>query len=178
MARGGRCRELWSAATGNWPSHPRCPGLRRLAAFAYVAERYGYGYGYGHGYGYRYGHGYRYVGPTPGTRPGRDSSHSLTRLPDAAARVARTTAGFPHARNGGALPGTRPGPGGPRPLPEAPTEVEARTEVEVAYARMAVHAADTCPARALLGCGGTPAVLLLLYVASGSGPQVALRVVT
>lgn len=89
---------------------------RTFAAFAYLAEQYGY----------------RYAGLSGKHRPGR--SHpvfAFRRLPDAAERATRTRSRYPDAPLGGPLPGMTSGRT-PEPLPEA------RQEVELLHARIMV----------------------------------------
>lgn len=89
---------------------------KTFAAFAYLAEQYGY----------------RYAGLS--AHHGTSRSHpvfAFRRLPDAAERAARTRAGHPDGPLGGSLPGLTAGRR-PEPLPEA------RQEVELLHARIAV----------------------------------------
>jgi len=87
-----------------------------FAAFAYLAEQYGY----------------RYAGLS--AKHGTSRSHpvfAFRRLPDAVERATRTRARYPDAPLGGPLPGLAPGRGA-EPLPEA------RQEVELLHARIKV----------------------------------------
>ncbi|MFW6694384.1 hypothetical protein [Streptomyces sp. MAR4 CNX-425] len=87
---------------------------RTFAAFAYLAEQYGY----------------RYGGLSADHAPSRGHPvFAFHRLPDAAERAARTRSRYPDAPLGGPLPGLAPGRG-PVPLPEA------RAEVELLHARI------------------------------------------
>lgn len=90
---------------------------RKFAAFAYIAERYGY----------------RYDGLAPGISPGMSyPSFAFRRLPDAAERATHTMAQYPHVLQSGPYPGMRPGRDGLSPLPET------RQEVELLHARIKV----------------------------------------
>lgn len=72
---------------------PLLPRLKKLAAFAYVAERYGYGY----------------AGHAPGTAAVNNPGFVFRRAADARERAVLLTAGRPGG--GIALPGVMPGPG-------------------------------------------------------------------
>ncbi|KAF4405087.1 MULTISPECIES: hypothetical protein [Streptomyces] len=88
---------------------------RKFAAFAYIAEQYGY----------------RYDGLASGIPTSR--SHPIfgfRRLPDAQERATRTSAAYPNAVGGGPYPGMRPSGNGLTPLPEA------RPEVDLLHARI------------------------------------------
>lgn len=88
-----------------------------FAAFAYLAEQYGY----------------RYAGLS--AKHPLSRSHpvfAFHRLPDAAERATRTRTRYPDGPLGGPLPGLAPGRGKPVPLPEA------RQEVELLHARIKV----------------------------------------
>ncbi|MBZ6174238.1 hypothetical protein KVH24_15565 [Streptomyces olivaceus] len=94
---------------------------RRFAAFAYVAEQYGY----------------RYEGLSPvSPRSSPNPYFTFRRLPDAADRAARTAQQHPTAPQGGRLPGMRHGGNRLRPLPEVRREVDLlRARITVDYAR-------------------------------------------
>ncbi|WP_434599723.1 hypothetical protein [Streptomyces sp. A5-4] len=90
---------------------------RKFAAFAYIAEQYGY----------------RYTGPAPGISMGR--SHpvfAFRRLPDAPERANRTMTHYPNVQQRGPFPGMRTGGDGLTPLPET------RREIELLHARIKV----------------------------------------
>lgn len=143
----GALRRLWRAVDREEPVlwvPQRSPGLRTLAAFAYVAERYGY----------------RYVGYGAGGAGSRLPVLEFVRLPDAARRGAAAAAAFPAAGRGGPLPGMRADRAGLRPLPEA------AAEVAVAHSRMVLRALPG-PGRAVSGPLALVVVLLVCAVASG-----------
>ncbi|WP_407565567.1 hypothetical protein [Streptomyces sp. 184] len=118
-----------------------------FAAFAYLAEQYGY----------------RYAGLSPNHAPSR--SHpvfAFERLPDAVARATRTRARYPDAPLGGPLPGLTPGRR-PRPLPEA------RREVELLYARIKVDLYGTSSRRRLrMLAVAVPLGVLIALAVNGS----------
>jgi hypothetical protein len=90
---------------------------RKFAAFAFIAEQYGY----------------RYDGLAGGVPTGvNHPSFAFRRLPDAAERARRTMAQYPHSPQSGPYPGMRPGGDGLTPLPEN------RHEVELLHARIKV----------------------------------------
>ncbi|MFG2313509.1 hypothetical protein [Streptomyces tendae] len=108
---------------------------RRFAAFAYVAEQYGY----------------RYDGLSPLSPSGSPNPYfAFRRLPDAPERAAWSAQHYPAAPNGGPLPGMRPGGSRLRPLPEV------RHEVDLLHARIMVDYSRTHRRR------GLTALLLLL----------------
>ncbi|MET8898883.1 hypothetical protein ACFVGX_13405 [Streptomyces sp. NPDC127113] len=110
---------------------------RKFAAFAYVAEQYGY----------------RYEGLSPLSPRGSPNPYfAFHRLPDAPERAARTTQHCPGAPQGGQLPGMRPGRNRLRPL------AEVRHEVDLLHARIVVDYSRTHPRR------GLTALLFLLIV--------------
>ncbi|MBW1601181.1 hypothetical protein JJV70_03495 [Streptomyces sp. JJ66] len=82
---------------------------RKFAAFACVAEHYGY----------------RYAGLSPDFNTGRSYPvFAFRRLPDADRRLAHARAQWPQATNGGPLPGMRPDGRALTPLPEHQREVD------------------------------------------------------
>lgn len=90
---------------------------RKFAAFAYIAEQYGY----------------RYDGLAPGVSPSMSHpTFAFRRLPDATERATRTAAQYSNALHGGPYPGMRPGGDGLTPLPQA------RREVDLLHARIKV----------------------------------------
>ncbi|MFH8490958.1 hypothetical protein [Streptomyces longisporoflavus] len=113
---------------------------RKFAAFAYVAEQYGY----------------RYDGLSP-TSPKESPNpyFAFRRTPDAVERAARTAALFPQALTGGQLPGMRPGGSRLRPLPEA------QRAVDLLHARIQVDYAGSHRRRGLLQLLVIPLALLI-----------------
>lgn len=99
--------EAGSQGRAEYSVRPYTSSTKTFAAFAYVAEQFGY----------------RYVGHTPGTGATNNPYYSFQRMPDAHERAAATVANHPDVLHGGALPGMRPG-GGLRPLPSVQQEVE------------------------------------------------------
>ncbi|MDI6519200.1 hypothetical protein QMA61_23730 [Streptomyces coelicoflavus] len=108
---------------------------RRFAAFAYVAEQYGY----------------RYNGLSPLSPIGSPNPYfAFRRLPDAPERAAWSAQHYPAAPEGGPLPGMRPGGSRLRPLPEV------QQEVDLLHARIVVDYSRTHRRR------GLTALLVLL----------------
>ncbi|NHI07933.1 integral membrane protein [Streptomyces sp. KO7888] len=108
---------------------------RRFAAFAYVAEQYGY----------------RYNGLSPLSPTGSPNPYfAFRRLPDAPERAAWSAQHYPAAPEGGPLPGMRPGGSRLRPLPEV------QQEVDLLHARIVVDYSRTHRRR------GLTALLVLL----------------
>ncbi|MEV8122604.1 hypothetical protein AB0P07_00545 [Streptomyces sp. NPDC085944] len=108
---------------------------RKFAAFAYVAEQYGY----------------RYDGLSPLSPKGSPNPYfAFRRLPDAPERAARSAQHHPAAPAGGPLPGMRPGGSRLRPLPEV------QQEVDLLHARIMVDYSRTHRRR------GLTALLVLL----------------
>ncbi|MFH8526922.1 hypothetical protein ACH4GE_00705 [Streptomyces tendae] len=98
---------------------------RNFAAFAYVAEQYGY----------------RYDGLSPLFPKGSPNPYfALRRLPDASERAAWSGQHYPTATEGGQLPGMRPGGSRLRPL------AEARQDVDLLHARIMVDYSRHSPA--------------------------------
>lgn len=113
---------------------------RKFAAFAYVAEQYGY----------------RYDGLSPTSPKGSPNPYSaFRRTPDAVERASRTAALFPQALMGGQLPGMRPGGSRLRPRPEA------RREVDLLHARIQVDYNGSHRRRGLLQLLVIPLVMLI-----------------
>ncbi|WBB60042.1 hypothetical protein O7599_31615 [Streptomyces sp. WMMC500] len=100
---------LRSAGQGSGTHLLRSPWIssRKLAAFVYVAEQYGYRYD-------------RIVSSPTASAP----ALLFRRLPDAADRANRTARAHPDAHRGGRLPGMRPGRRRLVPLPEVGPEVD------------------------------------------------------
>ncbi|WP_435615344.1 hypothetical protein [Streptomyces coelicoflavus] len=108
---------------------------RKFAAFAYVAEQYGY----------------RYDGLSPLSPKGSPNPYfAFRRLPDAPERAAWSAERYPAAPQGGPLPGMRPGGSRLRPLPEV------QTDVDLLHARILVDYSRTHRRR------GLTALLVLL----------------
>ncbi|WP_217170164.1 hypothetical protein [Streptomyces sp. AC512_CC834] len=108
---------------------------RKFAAFAYVAEQYGY----------------RYDGLSPLSPKGSPNPYfAFRRLPDAAQRAERTAQHHTTAQEGGQLPGMRPGGSRLRPL------AEVRRDVDLLHARIMVDYSRTHRRR------GLTALLVLL----------------
>ncbi|MFC8085401.1 hypothetical protein [Streptomyces sp. NPDC057340] len=108
---------------------------RKFAAFAYVAEQYGY----------------RYDGLSPLSPKGSPNPYfAFRRLPDAPERAAWSAEHYPAAPQGGPLPGMRPGGSRLRPLPEV------QTDVDLLHARIMVDYSRTHRRR------GLTALLVLL----------------
>ncbi|MFJ6566812.1 hypothetical protein ACIQNU_05295 [Streptomyces sp. NPDC091292] len=113
---------------------------RKFAAFAYVAEQYGY----------------VYEGLSPVSPKGSPNPYfAFRRAPDAVERAAATAARHPAALQGGPLPGMRPGGGRLRPLPEA------RRDVELLHARIQVDYHRTHRRRGLAALVVLPFVMLI-----------------
>ncbi|MBZ6289861.1 hypothetical protein ACWF8U_03090 [Streptomyces olivaceus] len=94
---------------------------RKFAAFAYVAEQYGY----------------RYDGLSPLSPKGSPNPYfAFRRLPDAPERAAWSAQHYPAAPEGGPLPGMRPGGSRLRPLPEVQHDVDLlHARIMVDYSR-------------------------------------------
>ncbi|MFJ6069874.1 hypothetical protein ACIQFU_03360 [Streptomyces sp. NPDC093065] len=108
---------------------------RRFAAFAYVAEQYGY----------------RYDGLSPLSPEGSPNPYfAFRRLPDAPERAAWNAQHHTAAPDSGPLPGMRPGGSRLRPLPEV------RHDVDLLHARIMVDYSRTHRRR------GLTALLVLL----------------
>ncbi|WP_328562064.1 hypothetical protein [Streptomyces coelicoflavus] len=108
---------------------------RRFAAFAYVAEQYGY----------------RYDGLSPLSPKGSPNPYfAFRRLPDAPERAAWSAQHYPAAPENGPLPGMRPGGSRLRPLPEV------QHDVDLLHARIMVDYSRTHRRR------GLTALLVLL----------------
>jgi len=122
---------------------------RKFAAFAYVAEQYGY----------------RYDGPSPTSPKGSPNPYfAFRRTPDAVERASRTAALFPQALAGGRLPGMRPGGSRLRPLPEA------QREVDLLHARIQVDYTSSHRRRGLLQLLVIPMVMLIPLSQTGFSP--------
>ncbi|WP_344290612.1 hypothetical protein [Streptomyces synnematoformans] len=112
---------LLSARRGHETHRLRSPWVRprRLAAFVYVAEQYGY----------------RYDGIS--SHPAASApTLVLRRLPDAAERLDRTAQRHPDADRGGRLPGMRPGRRRLVPRPEV------KPDVDLLFARFQIDATE------------------------------------
>lgn len=123
---------------------------RKFAAFAYVAEQYGY----------------RYYGLSPTSPKGSPNPYfAFRRAPDAVERASRTAALFPQALTGGQLPGMRPGGSRLRPL------TEARREVDLLHARIQVDYNGSHRGRGLLQLLVIPLVMLIPLSQTGFTPH-------
>ncbi|MFF0728647.1 hypothetical protein [Streptomyces sp. NPDC004134] len=123
---------------------------RTFAAFAYLAEQYGY----------------RYAGLSPEHSASRAHPvFAFRRLPDAVERATRTRARCPDAPLGGPLPGLT---GGRRPVPLP----EARREVELLHARIKVDLYGTSRRGRIrmLAVAVPVGVFVAVAVNSGSDP--------
>ncbi|MFF4790867.1 hypothetical protein ACFY2M_14060 [Streptomyces sp. NPDC001276] len=130
------------------------PTKYQLAAYAYVAEQYGY----------------RYAGLDPDLRESGTPFFVFRCLPDAPERAARTRERFPDATGGGRLPGMR---SWPVPVPTLP---ETRREVRLLHARIAIDyygAIQRQPLRPWLI--GIPLVVLLVLLVNGELHAAGLR---
>ncbi|MGX1911919.1 hypothetical protein ACWIID_24095 [Streptomyces phaeochromogenes] len=123
---------------------PYFPGMKKFAAFAYVAERLGY----------------RYMGHMPGGAALNNPYFLFQRTPDARERAAATMAEQPGPLHGGALPGMRPGYG----LSPDPT---ARPEVDLLYSRMIVDASGRYNPRVLSNVLLLPVVMAIFLAFPG-----------
>ncbi|MFS8198540.1 hypothetical protein ACLVWQ_07595 [Streptomyces sp. CWNU-52B] len=113
---------------------------RRFAAFAYVAEQYGY----------------RYDGLSPLSPKGSPNPYfAFRRAPDAVERATRTAELHPTALGGGPLPGMRPGGRRLRPLPEV------RRDVDLLHARIMVDYSRGHRRRGLIALVLLPLVMLI-----------------
>ncbi|MDT9701320.1 hypothetical protein [Streptomyces sp. P17] len=113
---------------------------RKFAAFAYVAEQYGY----------------EYDGLSPISPKGSPNPYfAFRRMPDAVERATRTTERYPTAPKGGQLPGMRPGGSRLRPLPEA------QRDVDLFHARIMVDYSRTHRRRGLMALLVIPLVMLI-----------------
>ncbi|MBD0842757.1 hypothetical protein [Streptomyces sp. TRM68416] len=125
-------------------TRPYFPGMEKFAAFAYVAERFGY----------------RYMGHVPGTASMNNPYYLFQRTPDARERANSILAGQNGAYHGGSLPGMRPGRG-LHPTPEA------QAEVDLLYSRMMVDASDRFGPRVLKSVIGIPFVMAIALAFPG-----------
>ncbi|WP_328770614.1 hypothetical protein [Streptomyces sp. NBC_00286] len=139
--------ELMKAVSEEKNEHsirPHFPGMKKFAAFAYVAERLGY----------------RYMGHMPGGAALNNPYFLFQRTSDARQRVAATMADYPDLMRGGALPGMRPGHG----LSPDPT---ARPEVDLLYSRMVVDACGRYNPRVLSNVLLLPVVMAIFLAFPG-----------
>ncbi|MET9218864.1 MULTISPECIES: hypothetical protein [unclassified Streptomyces] len=113
---------------------------RRFAAFAFVAEQYGY----------------RYEGMAATSPKGSPNPYfGFRREADAAERATLAAARYPEGLRGGQLPGMRPGRRRLRPSPEV------REEVELLHARIQVDYARGHRRRGLIQVVVLPLALLI-----------------
>ncbi|MGW0827453.1 hypothetical protein [Streptomyces sp. NPDC002845] len=123
---------------------PFFPGMKKFAAFAYVAERLGY----------------RYMGHVPGNAAMNNPYFLFQRTPDARERAMATMADHPGLQRGNALPGMRPGRG---LVPDA----AARPEVDLLYSRMIVDASARYSPRVLSNVLLFPIVAAIFLIFPG-----------
>ncbi|MFC9058123.1 hypothetical protein ACFTXB_08705 [Streptomyces sp. NPDC057074] len=113
---------------------------RKFAAFAYVAEQYGY----------------RYDGLSSLSPKGSPNPYfAFRRLPDAPERAARAAQLCPTALQGGQLPGMRPGGSRLRPL------AETQGDVDLLHARIMVDYSRTQRRRGLIALLIIPVAMLI-----------------
>lgn len=113
---------------------------RKFAAFAYVAEQYGY----------------RYDGLSPISPKGSPNPYfAFRRTPDAVERATCTAERYPTALQGGQLPGMKPGGSRLRPL------AEARRDVDLLHGRIMVDYSRTHRRRGLIALMLIPLVMLI-----------------
>ncbi|MEV0226600.1 hypothetical protein [Streptomyces sp. NPDC050704] len=113
---------------------------RKFAAFAYVAEQYGYQYD-----------GLSSISPKGSPNP----YFSFRRTPDAVERATRTAEQHPTALQGGPLPGMRPGGSRLRPLPQV------RRDVDLLHARIMVDYSRSHRRRGLIALVILPLAMLI-----------------
>ncbi|MEU3900177.1 hypothetical protein [Streptomyces sp. NPDC045251] len=126
---------------------------RKFAAFAYVAEQYGYRY-----------EGFSSTSPEGSPNP----YFSFRRLPDTPERAAWVAQHCPAAPQGGQLPGMRPGGNRLRPL------AEAKRDVELLHARIMVDYSRTHRRRGLTALLVIPLVMLIPLSQTGLTPRALL----
>ncbi|BET48402.1 MULTISPECIES: hypothetical protein [Streptomyces] len=123
---------------------------RRFAAFAYVAEQYGY----------------RYDGLSTLSPKGSPNPYfAFRRLPDAPERAAWSAQHYPAAPEAGPLPGMRPGGSRLRPLPEV------QHEVDLLHARIMVDYSRTHRRRGLIALLVLMAAMLIPLSQTGFSAQ-------
>lgn len=123
---------------------PHFPGLKKFAAFAYVAESFGY----------------RYVGHAPGNAALNNPFFLFVRMPDARARATALQAAHQQAPGRTPLPGMRPGLG-LTPVPEV------RPQVELFYSQMVVDASGRYNPRVLSNILILPVVMAIFLIFPG-----------
>ncbi|WP_345964015.1 hypothetical protein ABDE16_31775 [Streptomyces sp. BRB040] len=131
------------------------PSLWKFAQFAYIAEQYGY----------------RYSGLDAELRDSGTPFFLFRRLPDARERSAHTRKRFPHALEGGRLPGMRAWPVPVLTLPKA------RSEVRLLHARIAIDYYGALGRQRMRPwLIGIPVVFLLFLLVNGELHATGLRV--
>ncbi|MEU8555183.1 hypothetical protein ACQ88W_25725 [Streptomyces lividans] len=123
---------------------PHFPGLKKFAAFAYVAESFGY----------------RYVGHAPGNAALNNPFFLFVRMPDARTRATALQAAHQQAPGRTPLPGMRPALG-LTPVPEA------RPRVELLYSQMVVDASGRYNPRVLSNILILPVVMAIFLIFPG-----------
>ncbi|MFG2678221.1 hypothetical protein [Streptomyces sp. NPDC048392] len=123
---------------------PHFPGLKKFAAFAFVAERFGY----------------RYVGHAPGNAALNNPFFLFVRMRDARERAAALQAAHREAPVRKLLPGMRPGLG-LTPVPEV------RPQVEILYSQMVVDASGRYNPRVLSNILILPIVMAIFLIFPG-----------
>ncbi|MGW1049408.1 hypothetical protein [Streptomyces sp. NPDC002521] len=119
-------RDAVAAGRDQYELRLASPNFHRLAAYAYVAEQFGY----------------RYMGAAPGTSTLNQPLLVFRRAEDLRARAAETLARYPHFAEGGPLPGMVPGKG-------LHPSGEAKGEVGLLHSRLVVDAARRYSRRVL-----------------------------
>ncbi|MFF0514932.1 hypothetical protein [Streptomyces sp. NPDC004250] len=123
---------------------PHFPGLKKFAAFAYVAESFGY----------------RYCGHAPGNAALNNPYFLFRRMPDARERAAALMAADPGTSGRAQLPGMQPG-NGFSPVPAV------RREVELLYSQMVVDASGRYNPRVLSNILVLPIVIAIFLIFPG-----------
>ncbi|MCX5604743.1 hypothetical protein OOK29_42095 [Streptomyces phaeochromogenes] len=122
---------------------------RKFAAFAYIAEQYGY----------------EYDGLSPISPKGSPNPYfAFRRTPDAMERATQTAGQYPTALQGGPLPGMRPGGNRLRPV------AEARRDVDLLHARIMVDYSRTHRRRGLIALVILPLAMLIPLSQTGFTP--------
>ncbi|MFI7018822.1 hypothetical protein [Streptomyces sp. NPDC050164] len=123
---------------------PFFPGMKKFAAFAYIAERFGY----------------RYMGHAPGNAALNNPYFLFQRASDARERAAATMASRPGLPGKHALPGMRPGRG-------LTPDAAAQPEVDLLYSRMIIDACSRYNPRVLSNVLLFPVVAAIFLIFPG-----------